>query len=184
VIIVRRDLPRTSATELSGLPQMIREDNPTGAVDAETNNSLGVLYSSRGDSGFLAAAEYFRKAADQGYSIAQTNLGLMYVTGQGTARNWPEAEKWFVRSAAQGDPGAQYHLGVHHHRRSMLNQAETVHEARIEAFKWFQLAAQQGYWKADVCLERVNLQMNQEDLNEARRRVQNFVVRKEGPGQP
>src|SRR5262245_33287693 len=116
-----------------------RPDEGEGSTDAEMNNNLGAIYASRGDSGFAAATDYFRKAADQGHSMAQTNLALMYAGGLGTDKNWGEAAKWFERGAAQGDAGAQYHLGVHCHRASMLNDAGTVHESRIEAYKWFQL---------------------------------------------
>jgi TPR repeat protein len=150
-----------------------------GVADAETNNTLGVIYASRGEAGFVAAAGYFQKAADQGHSIAQNNLALMHAAGLGMNKNWGEATRWFERGAAQGDAGAQYHLGVHCHRASMLHDGGPVRESRIEAYKWFQLAAQQGYWKADVCLERVNLQMDREEVTEAARRVSSFVVKKE-----
>jgi TPR repeat protein len=149
-----------------------------GVADAETNNTLGVIYASRGETGFVAAAEYFQKAADQGHSMAQNNLALMHASGLGMSKNWGEATRWFERGAAQGDAGAQYHLGVHCHRASMMHEGP-VSESRIEAYKWFQLAAQQGYWKADVCLERVNLQMDREEVTEAARRVSSFVVKKE-----
>ena len=103
----------------------------------------------------------------------------MYSLGSGTPKNFTEAAKWFRRSADQGDPAAQYHLGVQSHRESMKVAGEGTHEAQIEAFKWFQLAANQGYWKADISLERVNLEMSQIDVQEAMRRVAAFVGRKE-----
>jgi len=149
------------------------------SADPETNNSLGVWYSSKGLDGFAYAAACFQKAADQGHAMAQNNLALMYALGLGLDKNTIEAARWFQRSADQGDAGAQYHLGVRSHRESMLSESETVREARIEAYKWFQLAARQGYWKADVCLERVNLQMDQAAVTEANRRVTSFVPKLE-----
>ena|SRR5882762_1162906 len=153
-------------------------------VDAETNNSLGVLYASRGAAGFSNAAACFHKAAEHGHAMAQNNLALMYATGMGLDKNWTEAAKWFRRGADQGDAGAQYHLGVHYHRASMVRDAPTANESRIEAYKWFQLAATQGYWKADTCLERVNLQMDRTDVTEAKRRVASFLVKNEKADDP
>jgi len=153
-------------------------------ADAETNNSLGVLYASRGSTGFSNAAACFHKAAEHGHGMAQNNLALMYAMGLGFDKNWTEAVKWFRRGANQGDAGAQYHLGVHHHRASMVNDPQIANESRIEAYKWFQLAATQGYWKSDSCLERVNLQMDQRDVTEARRRVANFVAKNEQSNDP
>ena len=164
-----------------GSPSKIGETEPL--ADAETNNILGVLFASRGVAGFSEAAACFQKAAERGHAIAQNNLALMYAMGLGLDKNWTEAARWFHRGADQGDPGAQYHLGVHYHRSSLVNDPHTMHESRIEAYKWFQLAATQGYWKADTCLERVNLQMDQSDVTEAKRRVASFVVKTEPPDQ-
>jgi TPR repeat protein len=60
---------------------------------------------------------WFRKAADQGFAKAQSNLGLMYAEGQGVTQNYPEAAKWYRKGADQGDADqgnadAQYNLGV------------------------------------------------------------------------
>ena len=153
-------------------------------ANAETNNSLGVLYASRGVAGFSNAAACFQKAAEHGHAMAQNNLALMYAMGLGFDKNWTEAAKWFRRGADQGDAGAQYHLGVHYHRASMVKDPQIANESRIEAYKWFQLAATQGYWKADSCLERVNLQMDQRGVTEARRRVANFVAKNEQSNDP
>jgi TPR repeat protein len=37
------------------------------------------------------AAKWWRKAADQGYAYAQSNLGVSYATGIGVAKDWVEA---------------------------------------------------------------------------------------------
>ncbi len=145
--------------------------------ELEAHNNRGVLHCAQpgGEQGFPRALE----AAEQGHALAQNNLGLMYSLGLGIPKDSAEASKWFHRSADQGDPGAQYHLGVLCQRASMDPISDAAHEGQIEAFKWFQLAADQGYWKADVSRERVNLKMTHADLAEARRRVAAFVRRKE-----
>ena len=41
---------------------------------------------------YSAAALWFRKAAEQGYVLAQTNLGVIYRDGRGATRDETEAE--------------------------------------------------------------------------------------------
>ena len=40
------------------------------------------------------AVKWLRKAADQGYAIAQTQLGYMYYGGEGVPQNYSEAYAW------------------------------------------------------------------------------------------
>ena len=48
------------------------------------------------------AVYWYRKAAEQGFAVAQTNLGIMYVLGQGVEANEIEAMKWFSNAATGG----------------------------------------------------------------------------------
>ena len=48
------------------------------------------------------AVEWYRKAADQGLSSAQHNLGAMYADGHGVPQDFPEALRWFRKAHAQG----------------------------------------------------------------------------------
>lgn len=50
--------------------------------------------------------------AEEGDSDAQYSLAELYCRGDGVPRNYVEAEKWYLLSAKQGHPGAQYGLGV------------------------------------------------------------------------
>ena len=51
---------------------------------------------------YAEAVKWYRKAADQGYAAAQTNLGLMYAHGQGVPQDYVEAVKWYRKAADQG----------------------------------------------------------------------------------
>jgi hypothetical protein len=51
------------------------------------------------------------KAAVQGNSGAQYNLGLMYDTGEGTPQNYKQARYWYTKATEQGDASLQSHLG-------------------------------------------------------------------------
>jgi uncharacterized protein len=52
--------------------------------------------------GFAAAASWDRKAAEQGYSRAQNNLGVMYDQGEGVQQDYVTAHMWFNLAAARG----------------------------------------------------------------------------------
>ena len=58
-----------------------------------------------------AAALWFRKAAEQGYAPAQSNLGTLYRDGRGVAQHDTDAVIWFRKAADQGDAVAEFQLG-------------------------------------------------------------------------
>ena len=51
---------------------------------------------------YAVAAQWFRKAADQGNARAQGNLGVMYADGQGVPKDYVQAYMWFNLGAAGG----------------------------------------------------------------------------------
>ena len=46
------------------------------------------------------AVKWYRKAADQGYALAQTNLGIMYDDGRGVPQDYVQAHMWFNLAVA------------------------------------------------------------------------------------
>ena len=64
----------------------------------------------RGD--YATALRLFRPLAKQGLIVAQYNLGLMYIKGEGVPKNYPEALKCSRLAAEQGYAQAQYNLGL------------------------------------------------------------------------
>jgi uncharacterized protein len=54
---------------------------------------------------YAEAMKWFRLAADQGFALAQFNLGLMYVNGLGP-QDLVQSHMWLGLSAAQGIPDA------------------------------------------------------------------------------
>ncbi|MEN9021794.1 MAG: sel1 repeat family protein, partial [Verrucomicrobiales bacterium] len=44
--------------------------------------------------------KWYRKAAEQGDAMAQSNLGFCYSSGNGVTKNYKEAYKWFVIAGA------------------------------------------------------------------------------------
>jgi len=50
--------------------------------------------------------KWYRKAADQGYAAAQSNLGGMYYDGNGVLQEIVAAHMWFNIAAANGNKDA------------------------------------------------------------------------------
>src|SRR5216684_2826691 len=151
-----------------------------GRGDAEAQFGLGVRYGSgTGEAQDLAqAAHWYRQAADQHHGLAQFNLGLMYASGQGVPRDDGEAGRWLRKAAEQGDAGAQFNLGTRSHRASVGGRPGDGVETKIEAYKWFFLAAAQGYKDSAASCERMTFGMTREEVAEGNQRAASFVVSK------
>lgn len=55
---------------------------------------------------YATARSLLQPLAEQGYALAQGNLGLMYENGQGVAQDYQEAVRWYRLAAEQGNAGA------------------------------------------------------------------------------
>ena len=117
--------------------------------DTEARFQLGVCYdNAQGVSRDpVAAANWYRFAAEQGHGLAQLHLGLMLNAGDvGFERDDIEAAKWFLKAAEQDVADAQFNLGL------MYYNAEGVEHSDVEAFRWFSAAAGQAHAKAQFNL--------------------------------
>jgi|TARA_B100000959_G_scaffold44944_1_gene45432 hypothetical protein len=55
----------------------------------------------------IVALKWYRKFAEQGYSLGRRNLEVMYHDGTVVAQDYNEAVKWYRKAAEQGDFGGQ-----------------------------------------------------------------------------
>jgi uncharacterized protein len=81
------------------------------------------------------AAKWFRMAAEQGAAIAQSNLAIMYLLGEGAQNDSGEAVRWYRLAAQQGDSVAQRNLGV------IYQGDHGVSADPAESVKWLREAA-------------------------------------------
>jgi TPR repeat protein len=148
--------------------------------DAEAQVGLGLKLSKGADSARDPdqAARWFRQAALQGHALAQFNLGLMLASGDGVPQDIPEGLTWTRKAAEGGDAAAQFSLGSRCHRSSVSRQDGDCAESRIEAYKWFFLAAAQGYKGSAAACEQVTLKMTRDEVVHGNERVTTFRVRK------
>jgi len=145
-------------------------------TDAEVQFRLGLKFASGTGAAqdYAQAADWYRKAAEQNHSLAQFNLGTMYANGQGVARDDAQSVVWFGRAAQLGDAGGQYNMGRSCQRASMDGLPADAPEARIEAYKWYQLSAAQGYKNSEGAYATLTFKMTRADVAEAIRRVAGF----------
>ena len=87
-----------------------------------------------------------KRAAENGDTEAQIDLGVKYTNGQGVSKDFSEALKWFRKASEQGHAVAQYNLGV------MYENGQGVPKNYSEAVKWYRKAAEQGYARAQNSL--------------------------------
>lgn len=98
----------------------------TGQVDDQPRPRAGGLF---GDSAlaqpdFIAAEGWARRAAEAGSAEAQALLGYILTAGPEAIRNLEQAEHWYGRSAASGNPQGKLGLGLAILRRAGTNIAE------------------------------------------------------------
>ena len=80
------------------------------------------------------ATKWWLKAANGGYAPSQTTMGTLYYYSQ----DYPTALRFFLAAVKQGNPTAQYFLGL------MYENGTGVGRDRAEAINWYKLSAQQG----------------------------------------
>ena len=56
---------------------------------------------------YADAVQWYRRAADQGYDLAQHNIGVIYANGDGVPQDYVQAHMWWNLYAAQGNEGAR-----------------------------------------------------------------------------
>jgi TPR repeat protein len=158
----------------SAVPESTQVLAERGVAEAQFSLGLNFANGVGAAQDFAQAAIWYLKAAEQSHPLAQFNLGLMYASGQGLPCDAAQSLRWIQKSADLGDAGAQFNLGQTHHRTSLRGPATGSSAERVIAYKWFRLAADQGYAGSAAACEVINLKMSREDVKEGDRSVAAF----------
>ena len=99
---------------------------------AIARNYLGILHymgllSGRRDT--LRAASLFRQAAEQGYSPAQFNLGMLYFNGEADKKDIYQAYMWLYAANLQHNPRSRVYLDT----LSSLMTINLANKAQVNA---------------------------------------------------
>jgi hypothetical protein len=120
--------------------------------DAESQYRLGLnyIYGTDVPKDPAKAAEWFSKAADQGYLPARRELGILLASGEGVDVDMERAIQYLSEAADQLDPSALYHLGL------MYEIGIGVPKDLQKCVRMLAYAAEMGYPGADTDAERVD----------------------------
>jgi TPR repeat protein len=86
----------------------------------------------------VQAAFWFRKAAEQGNTYAQSELGQAYAKGEGVPQDYAQALIWLRKAADKGDIDAEYGLG------QLYLDGHGVAQDEVQAEFWLRKAADRG----------------------------------------
>jgi TPR repeat protein len=106
-------------------------------------------------------------AADQGFAVAQYNLGVCYYQGTGVEKDEVEGVKWYRKAADQGFAGAQHNLGL------IYAHGKGVKQDGVEAYMWALLASHGGNQKAQELIDSMQ-SLTAEQKAEGLRRAKEF----------
>lgn len=114
---------------------------------------------------------WYRKGADRGYDLAQTNLGWMYANGLGVPADAAKAVELYRLAAVQGLARAQTNLGW------MYLQGLGVGADPVEAYAWFAVAKVNGSHTAPGNLDLAETKLSGARLAAAKKRGEQYIAR-------
>ena len=113
--------------------------------------------------------ESLKALAEKGDAKAQTNLGLMYETGEGVEKDDKEAVKWYRKAAEQGDDAAQFNIG------QMYRNGKGVADDVVTAYAWENIAAANGNEEGKKRKDIVAKEMTADQITKAEALVKEMV---------
>ena len=128
----------------------IIEKAKTGNANAQyTLGSYYYLGSNGVEQSYSKAAYWLERAAEQGHSSAQYNIGFYYSQGQGVEQSYSKAIYWYKKAAEQGHSKAQYNIGVCYYNGNGVEKSKT------NAIYWFRKACNNFEDKACEALNEI-----------------------------
>lgn len=103
-----------------------------------------------------------RAKAETGDAEAETQLGFMYLVGQGVEKDKVESFKWYSKAAQQGYPKALYAVGAAYYNGDGIGIDDE------KSYIYFRLASHAGYKQADEAVDRAEHQLNPDILTDAK----------------
>lgn len=103
--------------------------NPSLQNDPSVQTRIGWLYEKLQDD--KKSADWYKKAADQGYANAQFNLGMSYEEGKGVSKDYGKAMTLYQNAAKQG------HAKAHNAIGGLYEDGLGVSQNYKEAAKWY-----------------------------------------------
>ena len=128
------------------------------------DGATGIVYYCNGEEvtkDYAKAAEWLRKAAEQGHAGAQCKLGDCYHYGDGVAQDLSvadrqaEAVEWYRKAAGSGSAEALFELGQCYERGFGIPQDLPVKDRLAAAAEWYTKAVKHGHKGAQDFLDEL-----------------------------
>jgi TPR repeat protein len=127
---------------------------------------VGAHYRFTGD--FSSCARWWKLSADNGYALAQEQLGDLYREGIGVPQDFKVAAKFIEQAAQQGFFPAQMEIG------EMYEKGQGVLQDFIKAYFWFNVAratapSEPDRQSANQARDKIAQQMKSDQITDAER---------------
>lgn len=120
--------------------------------ELEQCNELIEKYYSSGE--YEKCFEGHLKLAEQGYPLAECQIGYFYYEGLGVKKDLEKSFYWTSRSAEHGDRDAQYNLA-----ELFYMEGAAVKKDADKAKEWYEKAARQGQPEAMERCRQLGIQI-------------------------
>ena len=112
---------------------------------------------------YKKAFEWIKRAAERGLASAQSDLGVLYIRGDGASKSDTQAVYWYRKAAEQGYDRGQYNLADEYDSGNSF-----ISEDNGVAVYWYTKAAEQGLKEAQhnlgiMYLEGEGIEMSYKD---------------------
>lgn len=114
---------------------------PTQSAPAESAaTEIALANAAYGHRNYKLALSWLRKAAAQGNSDAENDIGLFYQNGWSVPRDYGQAMRWYRKAVAQGELNAENNVGW------LYQNGWGVPQDYSQAMRWYRKAAVQGHY--------------------------------------
>jgi len=137
-------------------------------------NAAGMRNATDAGASYKLAADWYRKAAEQGFVAGEMHLAALYRDGgKGFPRDMEQAVVWYRKAAEQGDVTAQGTLGV------LYSIGQGVEKNDVEAYFWLDIAASvKGPKQSQYAQNRqmIGTHITTDELEEVHERVAKWLA--------
>jgi len=129
---------------------------------ARCQNSMGVNFQHTDNPNLVEAAQWYRKAADQGHPQSLNNLADMYEKGLGVEVDLPRAIRMYRQGARQGNATSLFSLG------ELYETGKGMAADPYLAYVYYELGARRGWKDADAARNRIAKRLSSAQIKQAR----------------
>lgn len=154
--------------------------------DAEAQTYVGEIYEKRSDNpDYAAAAQWYRKAAEQGFSRAQISLGRLYERGLGVAQDSVTSMNWYRKASGLTDDNLAFASTIETEVRSEYDSEIKLLKSELARSRQDtdQLRQQLNRSKKQLKQGRQQLNQTRSDFNRYQKSLKTLKSRPTAPGQ-